>query len=1344
MNTGAYYTVHGALQGRMSSGNTMLEVVNGYTLATLRDGRKFIIIVNQALLDRDARQTESLLQPHQCRAFGTAVDDCSTFHPDVHGGKGTQQIKVDGTSIPLHFDGFKTYLSISLPTKEDFEVLPHLELTSPMSYNPQDPRRYTRRVFKAVDVTFEEWRARLGYPTLAVTKKTIAATTQMVKTLEAETREYMRDHFKSRVRCLRPKRINDTLYSDTFFSTVKSIRGYSKFQLFTFKTCKRTICTLMKRESQAPDAYLDIIRTIGAPNRTVTDNARVCTGERWTKINRDFCIETGLTIPHHQNQNIAEFEGGCTKLRTLKMFHETPWAPPAYWCYCVDYINETNGYLARQSLGWKTPNEILLGETGDISVFRFKWFSPVWYYAPDISYPEDKMLPGFMLGIAPTVGDGFSYTILPKKDYKDIPHYRNPTTIVRSVVRLRNIHDDMDAAPICTLADEGFKFTNALGEELLGEEELELLPEEEAAGDSSDGTAIATVQPPDDDNVDHVLFQNEEDWVLNGGDNDLPSQNFAHAAPATVVEEPAVAEEEVPSRVIAASTATPVSDLTPLPTVEPLTVHDDDADASDTEDGIPVITQSMSEGSEPEDRPQSAVLREIQDTPVDPDEVIQMVNDSFLKASGEEQDDDLYSIINHRTTNGVLEFEVEYTSGDTDWLFFSLVQDEDPHACADYVMNNDLGKIFNSKYRRWARKFLRSVRRTMRRMFRVRYDGFNSRYYTPKPTAPIIHCRRVAHSKKEKKRRNVKKKATSNKQMGNFKYGIQVPKKWSDVIRLDKAAGDSKWQDAVAKEVASLLHHHCFDFKSPDFKPSSDYQYAPLNLVYDVKPDLRYKARLVINGMHVDPRGLSTRATVVKGVSVRLLDLIADHQNLEVLTGDIGNAFIQAHTKEKVYTRCGPEFGPRSGAIAILVRALYGLTTSANRYRTLFADFLQEMGFTPTRYDRDVWMRLRETNDGYDYICTHVDDFKIVGKDPSKWMRRIEQTFLVKESGPRDYYLGNNYKYHDGLNVWTYGCDKYAAEALRRVEAEFGILAKEKTPMPTKDDQAHPEVDTSPLLGLDDHRKFQMLLGMLQWMVTIGRPDLCHAVTSLNRFGACPREFHLELAVRVFGYIKMFPTRQLAIDSHPFILGVQEDKRNIFKPGFLEDYPNAREELDSGFPRPFGETLQTSICVDADHAHDLKTRRSITGLIAFVGSTPVIWYSKRQGSIASSTYSAEFSALRTATEEAQALRYMLRCLGIPIANDGSQPTLLFGDNFSVIQNACDFEADLKKKHVAISFHTVREAVAAGIVEPIWLKGEWNISDIMTKQISGAEFNGHCDTIFFRPDFHIRTHNNLKA
>ena len=214
-----------------------------------------------------------------------------------------------------------------------------------------------------------------------------------------------------------------------------------------------------------------------------------------------------------------------------------------------------------------------------------------------------------------------------------------------------------------------------------------------------------------------------------------------------------------------------------------------------------------------------------------------------------------------------------------------------------------------------------------------------------------------------------------------------------------------------------------------------------------------------------------------------------------------------------------------------IIRALYGLTTSAERFHTLFADFLCSIGFIPTHFDRDVWMHLRDDSSGYDYICTHVDDFKIVAKDADKWLQKISHTFLVKSHGPRSYYLGNDYKYHEELDVWTYGGLTYTKEAIDRVDRIFGCQAKVSTPLPVTD--CHPELDTSPLLGLDDHRKFQMLLGMLQWLVMICRPDLCHLVASLNRFGACPREYHLDLAVRSFGYLKTVTDPKICIDHRP-------------------------------------------------------------------------------------------------------------------------------------------------------------------------------------------------------------------
>ena len=125
-------------------------------------------------------------------------------------------------------------------------------------------------------------------------------------------------------------------------------------------------------------------------------------------------------------------------------------------------------------------------------------------------------------------------------------------------------------------------------------------------------------------------------------------------------------------------------------------------------------------------------------------------------------------------------------------------------------------------------------------------------------------------------------------------------------------------------------------------------------------------------------------------------------------------------------------------------------------------------------------------------------------------------------------------------------------------------------------------------------------------------------------------------------------------------------------------------------------------------------------MLVFVGSTPVHWSSKRQGCIATSTYVAEFVALRQATEEAIALRYSLRCLGIPV----TKPTNIFADNFGVIQSANIPHSDLNKKHVAISYHYVREAVTAKIINPIWVRTDENFADICTKALGRITFESH--------------------
>ena len=75
------------------------------------------------------------------------------------------------------------------------------------------------------------------------------------------------------------------------------------------------------------------------------------------------------------------------------------------------------------------------------------------------------------------------------------------------------------------------------------------------------------------------------------------------------------------------------------------------------------------------------------------------------------------------------------------------------------------------------------------------------------------------------------------------------------------------------------------------------------------------------------------------------------------MVGDVSNAYVNAHTNEKVYAIAGKEFGELEGKIIIIKKALYGLATSGERWHKHFADSLLGLGFKPTRYDRDVWLR---------------------------------------------------------------------------------------------------------------------------------------------------------------------------------------------------------------------------------------------------------------------------------------------------------------------------------------------------------------------------------------------------
>jgi len=283
-----------------------------------------------------------------------------------------------------------------------------------------------------------------------------------------------------------------------------------------------------------------------------------------------------------------------------------------------------------------------------------------------------------------------------------------------------------------------------------------------------------------------------------------------------------------------------------------------------------------------------------------------------------------------------------------------------------------------------------------------------------------------------------------------------------------------------------------------------------------------------------------------------------------------------------------------------------------------------------------------------------------------------------------------------------------------------GPLCEFKSPM---DHTYHPEMDDSTFLSSQDASVFRGLIGSANWLITIGRLDIHYATNALSRFAMAPREGHLIAVKRIFGYLKRYPTGKILIDPEP-------RDWSMFKPqehDWMEAYPNATEELLPDMVPPMGKPAQITCYVDADHAHDKITCRSVTGILLFINGTPIKWISKRQKTVESSTYGSEMVAACIASELILETRYKLRMLGVPVEG----PAMLLGDNLSVILSTTIPSSVLKKKHQAICYHRIRECVAAKVLRFVHIDTKTNLADILTKPLSNDDFLRLAKPVLFR-------------
>jgi hypothetical protein len=161
-----------------------------------------------------------------------------------------------------------------------------------------------------------------------------------------------------------------------------------------------------------------------------------------------------------------------------------------------------------------------------------------------------------------------------------------------------------------------------------------------------------------------------------------------------------------------------------------------------------------------------------------------------------------------------------------------------------------------------------------------------------------------------------------------------------------------------------------------------------------------------------------------------------------------------------------------------------------------------------------------------------------------------------------------------------------------------------------------PELEASEILDGEYGSRYLQLIGILRWAVELGWFDIALETAIMSQYSAEPRVRHIEAVYGIFTYLKVNPEAKLVFNPaetkvDPEVFNSDCDWKSF--------YGDIKEPEPVRAPEPLGEAVTISCFCDANHAGNVVTRRSHSGIIIFVQNAPIIWFSKKQNTVEAST-----------------------------------------------------------------------------------------------------------------------------
>jgi hypothetical protein len=358
------------------------------------------------------------------------------------------------------------------------------------------------------------------------------------------------------------------------------------------------------------------------------------------------------------------------------------------------------------------------------------------------------------------------------------------------------------------------------------------------------------------------------------------------------------------------------------------------------------------------------------------------------------------------------------------------------------------------------------------------------------------------------------------------------------------------------------------------------------------------------------------------------------------------------------------------GTVFELKRAIYGLKQASLVWYKRLSSFLQSIGFAATISDPCVFHRPCTNAKPSTWIYAHVDDLVIISKDPETFKKEIELEFDIKYLGEAEFLRGMNIdRTSEGLHVHQ---TQYVEQKLQ----EFGLDDFPPSSCPLNPKGHMKAATATEIEELKNHGgNYRALVGSLNYLSVLTRPDISYAVSVLSQHLEKPGILHFRAAEQVFRYLS--GTKQVGL---------------IYQ-----------RKVD----------LSLSAHVDSDWGNCPDTRRSATGYVVLTHTQVLSWKATRQATVSLSSTEAEYKALSDLGREISWISHLISELdlgyeprNIPIGVDNQGAIDLARSEIS--QNS------FRTKHMDIRLHFVRELIIDNLIALKYIRTNKNSADFLTK------------------------------